>query len=72
MLRRHKGRKAHQSKALVDAGAAFTCIPRKIAEKLNLEISGEKVKVSTAKGYDELDLTHALIEIDDRRRIMPA
>jgi len=66
-----RGEKIVKARALVDTGATFTCIPKKIAEKLNLEISGEKVKVSTAKGYDELDLTHALIEIDGKRRIMP-
>lgn len=58
-------------KALVDTGATFTVVPEDVAEKLKLQILDEKVKVSTAKGYDELNLTHALIEINGRRRILP-
>jgi clan AA aspartic protease len=58
-------------KALVGTGSTFTVIPEKIAKELNLKLIGEKVKVSTAKGYDELDLTHALLEINTKRRIMP-
>ncbi|MBI2125919.1 MAG: hypothetical protein HYU02_01175 [Thaumarchaeota archaeon] len=34
-------------------------------------MTGEKVKVSTAEGYDELDLAHATLEIDGKRRILP-
>ena len=60
-----------KKKALVDAGATFTVIPEKVAGELNLTLVGEKVKVSTAKGIDELDLAHALLEIDGKRRIMP-
>lgn len=66
-----EGRKTIRVKALVDTGATFTIIPRNIARKLDLRLTGEKVRVSTAKGYDELDLTHALIEINGRRRILP-
>jgi clan AA aspartic protease len=58
-------------KALVDAGATFTVIPESIVKELNLTLTGEKVRVSTAKGYGELDLTHAILEIDGKRRIMP-
>jgi len=55
----------------VDTGATFTVIPESVARELNLTLVGEKVKVSTAKGYDELDLAHALLEINGKRRIMP-
>jgi len=55
----------------VDTGATFTVIPERVAKELNLTLVGEKVKVSTAKGLDELELTHALVEIDGKRRIMP-
>ena len=60
-----------KKKALVDAGATFTVIPEKVAGELNLTLVGEKVKVSMVKGIDELDLAHALLEIDGKRRIMP-
>ena len=66
-----EGKKLVKAKALVDTGATFTVIPESIAKELKLEIIGEKVKVATIKGYDELDLTHALIEINGKRRIMP-
>lgn len=55
----------------MDTGATFTVIPESVARELNLTLVGEKVKVSTAKGYDELDLAHALLEINGKRRIMP-
>ncbi len=58
-------------KALVDTGATFTVIPTGIARELNLQPTGEKVKVTTAKGIDTLDLTHATLELDSKRRIMP-
>ncbi|MEM3028425.1 MAG: retroviral-like aspartic protease family protein [Candidatus Bathyarchaeia archaeon] len=60
-----------EAKALVDTGAKFTVLSEKIAKELNLPLEGEKEKVSTAKGYDERELTHALIEINGKRRIMP-
>jgi aspartyl protease family protein len=66
-----EGEKLIKVKALVDTGATFTIIPESIIKELNLTLAGEKVRVSTAKGYDELDLTHALLQIDGKRRIMP-
>ncbi|MEM3545704.1 MAG: retroviral-like aspartic protease family protein [Candidatus Bathyarchaeia archaeon] len=65
------GKKFKEVKALVDTGATFTVLPENVARELNLPLMGEKVRVSTAKGYDELELTHALIEIDGKRRIVP-
>ena len=66
-----EGRRAIKVRALVDTGATFTIIPEDIAGKLDLKPTGERVRVLTARGYDELDLTHALIEINGKRRIMP-
>jgi clan AA aspartic protease len=66
-----EGKKRIKVTALVDTGATFTVIPESISKDLNLNPIGEKVKVSTAKGYDELDLTHAVLEIGEKRRIMP-
>jgi len=66
-----EGKEFTELKALVDTGATFTVIPERVAKELNLTLVGEKVKVSTAKGLDELELTHAIIEIDGKRRIMP-
>lgn len=65
------GKKFKEVKALVDTGATFTVLPENVAKELNLPLMGEKVRVSTAKGYGELELTHALIEIDGKRRIVP-
>lgn len=60
-----------KAKALVDTGATFTFIPEKVARELSLTLAGEKVNVSKTKGYDELDLTHAVLEISGKRRIRP-
>jgi predicted aspartyl protease len=46
-------------------------VPEDIARELDLPFTGERVKVLTARGYDELELTHAIIEINQRKRIMP-
>ncbi|MEM3539217.1 MAG: hypothetical protein QW193_05235 [Nitrososphaerales archaeon] len=64
-------KKLIKKKAFIDTEAIFTIIPENIAKELNLILVGEKVRVSTAKGYDELDLTHVLLEINGKRRIMP-
>ncbi len=60
------------TKALVDTGATLTVIPDRIAKRLKLRLAGEKVKVATAKGSDQLDLTHVTLEIDGKKRILPA
>ncbi len=66
-----EGKRAIRTRALVDTGATFTVIPESIVKELNLKLTGEKVRISTAKGYDELDLAHTLMEINGKRRIMP-
>jgi len=70
-IRDLKGDKIIQVEALVDTGSTFTVIPEDIARELNLPVTGERVKVLTARGYDDLELTHALIEINGKRRIVP-
>jgi clan AA aspartic protease len=57
--------------ALVDSGANLSVIPEGISKELNLSKTGEKVKVLTAKGIEELELAHATIEIMGKKRIMP-
>jgi len=49
-------------KALVDTGAAYTVIPRRIFEELQLPLRGKR-KVRTAKGFVELDECFGVIEI---------
>jgi len=71
LIRDLERKKTIKTKALVNTGATFTVIPESIAKELGLKPTGEKVRVSTAKGHDKLNLTHALIEINDKRRIMP-
>lgn len=66
-----EGGNSISTKALVDTGATFTVLPENLANQLGLKPIGEKVKVPTAKGPDELELAHALLEINGRKRIMP-
>jgi len=49
-------------KALVDIGATYTVIPRRIFEELQLPPRGKR-KVRTAKGFVELDECFGVIEI---------
>jgi clan AA aspartic protease len=57
-------------KALVDTGATDTVIPRKIAEELQLPVTGKSV-VLTARGPVELDECIGVMEIMGRRRAVP-
>jgi clan AA aspartic protease len=57
--------------AFVDTGATLSVIPEEISKELNLSKTGEKAKVLTAKGIEELELAHATIEIMGKKRIMP-
>ncbi|MCI4457853.1 MAG: retroviral-like aspartic protease family protein [Desulfurococcaceae archaeon] len=66
-----EGGKIMRTKALVDTGATLTIIPEDLANRLGLKRVGEKVKVVTASGFEELELSHALIEIGSKRRITP-
>jgi clan AA aspartic protease len=54
-------------KALVDTGATDTVIPRKVAEELQLPVTGKSV-VLTARGSVELDECIGVVEIMGRRR----
>jgi len=65
------GERLVRVRALIDTGATFTVIPEGIAKELGLPVTSERVRVLTAKGYDELDLAHAVLEVDGKRRIMP-
>jgi len=58
--------------ALVDTGATLTVLPEGLAKQLGLVKTGEKVKVSTAKGYEVLELAHVVLEVMGRKRIQPA
>jgi len=60
-----------RTRALVDTGATFTVVPEKMARELGLKLTGEKVKVATAKGPEELPLSHALLRIDRKERMLP-
>jgi len=52
-------------KALVDTGATYTVIPRKIFEELKLPLRGKR-KVRTAKSLTELDVCEGIVEIMGR------
>jgi clan AA aspartic protease len=57
-------------KALVDTGATDTVIPRKVAEELQLPVTGKSV-VLTARGPVELNECIGIIEIIGKRRTVP-
>jgi clan AA aspartic protease len=52
-------------KALVDTGATYTVIPRKIFDELKLPLRGKR-KVRTAKSLTELDVCEGVVEIMGR------
>lgn len=58
------------TRALVDTGAAFTVLPRQIAERLGLKALGRK-SVKTARGHAELDESFAAVEIQGKRGVTP-
>src|SRR5438132_2526624 len=58
-------------KALVDTGSTFTVLPASLAKTLCLKPSMEKVRVSTAKGCQDLPLAHAMVRIVGKERILP-
>jgi clan AA aspartic protease len=53
-------------KALVDAGATLTVVPRKIVKELNLLLIGKRV-AATAKSVAEFDECLGVIEIMGRK-----
>jgi clan AA aspartic protease len=57
-------------KALVDTGATDTVIPRKVAEELQLPVTGKSV-VLTARGSVELNECIGVMEIIGKRRTIP-
>ena len=57
--------------ALVDTEATLTVIPRDLAEKLGLRVTG-KVSATTATGKVVLDRTRVWLELEDREEIVPA
>lgn len=52
-------------KALVDTGATYTVVPRKVCSKLDLKIEGSKA-VKTASGSDVLDMSYSRISINGK------
>lgn len=57
-------------KALVDAGATLTVIPRSLANELGLSITG-KSRVETGAGVIELERSRAWVEIEGRGEVVP-
>jgi clan AA aspartic protease len=62
--------KSTSVKALVDTEATDAVIPRRIAEELQLPVTGKSV-VLTAKGRVELDECIGAVEIMGKRRTVP-
>lgn len=57
--------------ALVDTGATLTVVPRKLAEELNLEVTG-KSTVETGAGKLEFERSRIWMELEGRSEIVPA
>ena len=57
--------------ALVDTGATFTVIPRRLALELGLGVT-RVVPVATAGGVVRLERTRMWIEIEGREEVVPA
>lgn len=57
--------------ALVDTGATLTVVPRRLADELELEVTG-RVPVMTAGGRVELERTRVWIELEGKEGIVPA
>ncbi len=53
-------------RSLVDTGATYTVIPRRVFEELKLPVIGRK-SVKTARGVVELSECFGVIEIEGRR-----
>jgi len=53
-----------KSRALIDTGATYTMIPKRLSEELKLRVEGRAVK--TAKGVDTLSESYVKIAIGER------
>jgi clan AA aspartic protease len=58
--------KAITAKALVDASATLTVVPRRVAEELQLPVIGRR-RAATAKGLTELDECLGVVEVMGRK-----
>jgi len=59
-----------EATALVDTGATFTTIPRKISDKLGLRVTGKR-KVRTATQIVTLEQSFASVEINGNLTVTP-
>lgn len=59
-----------EATALVDTGATFTTIPRKMSDKLGLRIIGKR-RVRTATQIETLEQSFASIEISGNLTVTP-
>jgi aspartyl protease family protein len=57
--------------ALVDTGATLTVIPRRLADKLGLKVTG-KATALTAGGKVEIERTRIWIELEGKEEVVPA
>jgi clan AA aspartic protease len=58
------------AEAMVDTGATYTVVPRSVADRLRLPITG-KGRVRTATGEVEIDRGRALLQINGLAEINP-
>jgi predicted aspartyl protease len=64
------GDEAEIDDAVVDTGSIHTCIPRELAERLNLRLTGSRA-VLTAAGPATLEETGAWVELHGKATLTP-
>lgn len=55
--------------ALIDTGATYTVIPRRLAEEIGAPGTGIYAEVKTANGVAKLEFTHVVLEIEGIRAL---
>ncbi len=55
--------------ALIDTGATYTVIPRRLAEEIGAPRTGIYAEVKTANGVVKLELTHVVLEMEGTRAL---
>jgi predicted aspartyl protease len=58
------------SSALVDAGATWTAVPRRLADQLGLQVVG-KMRLKTAGGSQEFDQSFVYLEMQGKSMVAP-
>lgn len=58
------------AEALVDTGATWSTLPRRLADELSLDVVGQ-MRVRTAAGPQDLDQSYAYLELQGKSMVTP-